>query len=138
MNSRSLFRFLVDLAGKTKELDFVSPEFGGQRVDSHAIGQKILNISYSDWKMLGFSKGTLHYMKQNAKSDKPFTLKSLSLSTAMFWSGLKLGKTWFQGAKLRLKVGIKQVLGDRMKKKICKLPKWMLNNRAEFHIKRNN
>jgi hypothetical protein len=24
----------------------------------------------------GFSKGTLRYMKQNAKSDKPFTLKA--------------------------------------------------------------
>jgi CRISPR-associated protein Cas1 len=23
---------------------------------------------------MGFSKGTLHYMKQNAKSDKPFSL----------------------------------------------------------------
>lgn len=23
---------------------------------------------------MGFSKGTLHYMKQNAKNDKPFTL----------------------------------------------------------------
>ncbi len=25
---------------------------------------------------MGFSKGTLHYMKQNAKSDKPFTLNA--------------------------------------------------------------
>ncbi|WYM91445.1 hypothetical protein V7O66_06645 [Methanolobus sp. ZRKC3] len=24
----------------------------------------------------GFLKGTLHYMKQNAKSDKPFTLNA--------------------------------------------------------------
>lgn len=41
---------------------------------SQEIRQKILNISYVDRKKLGFSKGTLHYMKQNAKSDKPFTL----------------------------------------------------------------
>jgi hypothetical protein len=31
---------------------------------------------FVDWKKLGFSKGTLHYMKQNAKSDKPFTLNA--------------------------------------------------------------
>jgi CRISPR-associated protein Cas1 len=33
-------------------------------------------MSYSDWNKLGFSKGTLHYMKQNAKADKPFTLNA--------------------------------------------------------------
>jgi len=25
---------------------------------------------------MGFSKGTLHYMRQNAKADKPFTLNA--------------------------------------------------------------
>jgi hypothetical protein len=46
---------------KTKVLDFVSLEFGVQRVDSHEIRQKILSIPYIDWKKLGFSRGTLHY-----------------------------------------------------------------------------
>jgi hypothetical protein len=36
-------------------------------------------------------------MKQNAKSDKPFTLNS------HVWRGLKPGKTWFMGDRLRLK-----------------------------------
>ncbi|WP_229390333.1 hypothetical protein [Methanosarcina sp. DH2] len=76
------------MAGKTKELDFVLPEFGGQRVDSYEIRQKILNISYSDWKKLGFSKGTLHYMKQNAKSDKHFTLNSHVLERVKAWENL--------------------------------------------------
>jgi len=62
--------------GQKRKLDFVTPEFGGQRVDSHEIRQKILSISYSDWKKLGFSKEVLRYMKQNAKSNKPFTLNS--------------------------------------------------------------
>ena len=31
-------------------------------------------MPYAEWKKQGFSKGTLHYMKKNAKSDKPFTL----------------------------------------------------------------
>jgi hypothetical protein len=34
----------------------------------------ILSIPYAQWKKRGFSKGTLHYMKKNAESDKPFTL----------------------------------------------------------------
>ena len=52
------------------------------------IRQKILNISYVDWKKLGFSKGTLHYMKQNAKSDKPFTLNSQVLERVNKWEAL--------------------------------------------------
>jgi hypothetical protein len=37
---------------------------------------------------LGFSKGTLHYTKQNAKSDKPFTLNSHVLERANKWEAL--------------------------------------------------
>jgi CRISPR-associated protein Cas1 len=35
---------------------------------------KIVNISYANWQKMGFSKGTLHYMKKNAKAEKPFKL----------------------------------------------------------------
>lgn len=35
---------------------------------------KILCISHTDWQKMGFSKGTLYYMKKNAKAEKPFTL----------------------------------------------------------------
>lgn len=80
-----------NLTGKSKELDFVSPEFGVNRVDSYEIRQKILSISYVDWKKLGFSKGTLHYMKQNAKSDKPFTLNSHVLERVKAWENLVSG-----------------------------------------------
>ena len=73
LKTRELAHYLVE---KTKNLEFVSPEFGVFRVDSQEIRQKILKISYSDWRKLGFSKGTLHYMKQNTKGDKPFTLNS--------------------------------------------------------------
>ncbi|MCK5346210.1 MAG: CRISPR-associated endonuclease Cas1, partial [Candidatus Heimdallarchaeota archaeon] len=47
-----------------------------ERQDSEDVRQKILSISYTDWKKRGFSKGTLYYMKQNAMSDKPFTLNA--------------------------------------------------------------
>jgi CRISPR-associated protein Cas1 len=36
--------------------------------------QKILSISYADWKKMGFSKGTLHYLKKNAERNEPFTM----------------------------------------------------------------
>jgi CRISPR-associated protein Cas1 len=36
-------------------------------------GKKILSISYAEWQKMGFSKGTLHYLKKNSKSEKPFT-----------------------------------------------------------------
>jgi len=41
-----------------------------------------------DWKKLGFSKGSLHYMKQNAKSDKPFTLNAHVLERVNNWEAL--------------------------------------------------
>jgi hypothetical protein len=40
---------------------------------------------------LGFSKGTLHYMKQNAKSDKSFTLNSHILERVKAWENLVSG-----------------------------------------------
>ncbi|MDD4250397.1 MAG: CRISPR-associated endonuclease Cas1, partial [Methanosarcina sp.] len=70
--------------GQKRKPDF-SSEFRGQRVDSQEIRQKILSISYSDWKKLGFSKGSLYYMKQNATSDKPFTLNSHFLERVKAW-----------------------------------------------------
>jgi CRISP-associated protein Cas1 len=68
---------------------FVKPEYEIERIDSYDMRQKILNISDVDWKKLGLSKGTLHYMKQNAKSDKPFTLNSHVLERVYKW------KHWF-------------------------------------------
>lgn len=44
--------------------------------DSDLLRRKIIDMSYIEWKKMGFSKGTLHYMKQNAKNDKPFTLNT--------------------------------------------------------------
>ncbi len=73
LKTRELVQYLVE---KRKAIDFSKPEFTIDRQDSDDIRQKILSISYTDWKNLGFSKGTLHYMKQNAKADKPFTLNA--------------------------------------------------------------
>jgi CRISPR-associated protein Cas1 len=76
------------LTSKKEKLNLVKPEYEIGRIDSYDIRQKILSISYVDWKKLGFSKGTLHYMKQNAKSDKPFTLNSHVLERVNKWDAL--------------------------------------------------
>ena len=45
----------------------------------------ILSIPYAQWKKRGFSKGTLHYMKKNAESDKPFTLNKHVITRLDQW-----------------------------------------------------
>ncbi|WP_406671454.1 CRISPR-associated endonuclease Cas1 [Methanolobus sp. ZRKC4] len=71
LKARELVQYLV---GKRKTIDFIKPAYTIERQDSEEIRKKILSIPYSEWKKMGFSKGTLHYMKKNAEADKPFTL----------------------------------------------------------------
>lgn len=99
MKTRELARYL---AGNTKNLDFVSPGYEFQRVNSQEIRQKILKISYADWKKLGFSKGILHYMKQNAKSEL-FSLNSHVLERVQAWKNLQRKKGDIKGKKVTLK-----------------------------------
>lgn len=61
----------LSLLGK-RNIDFSEPALELKRTDDNELRQKILSIPYSKAKAMGFSKGTLWYMKQNAKSDKPF------------------------------------------------------------------
>lgn len=42
--------------------------------DSDEMRRKILAILYAEWKKMGFSKGTLFYLKKNARDGKPFTM----------------------------------------------------------------
>lgn len=60
------------LLGKIGKLDFSYPSLDLERQDSNELRKLILNIPYKKWEDLGFSKGTLHPMKQKAKSNKPF------------------------------------------------------------------
>ena len=59
---------------KKKSLDGVYPEYQIEWMDSDEVRRKIISIPYSQWKKRGFSKGTLNYMKKNAKGYKQFTL----------------------------------------------------------------
>ncbi len=62
------------LTGRRKNLEFINPVYKVERDDSEDFRQKVIDISYSEWKNMGFSKRTLHYIKQNAKSGKCFSL----------------------------------------------------------------
>ena len=73
LKTRELAHYLVE---KRNTIDFSEPKYAVERQDSEDVRQKILSISYTDWKKMGFSKGTLHYMKKNAKGDKPFSLNA--------------------------------------------------------------
>jgi len=85
LKTRELAQYLV---GKRQETDFVEPQYETKRQDTSDIRQKILSISYSDWKKLGFSKGTLHYMKKNAKAEAPFSLNAHNKERLDKWEKL--------------------------------------------------
>ena len=62
------------LQGKKKQINFSTPEATINRTDSEEIRKKILAISYAEWERKGYSRGTLHYMKTNAKKNETFKL----------------------------------------------------------------
>ena len=84
LKTMELVHYLVE---KRKTIDFSNSCYAVERQDSEDGRQKRLSISYSDWKKRGFSKGTLHYMKQNAKDDKLFTLNAPVRERVEMWEG---------------------------------------------------
>ena len=62
------------LSGKKRTFEFSTPAYEIDRQDSDEMRRKILAIPYAEWKKMGFSKGTLHYLKKNARDGKPFTM----------------------------------------------------------------
>ena len=71
LKTRELAQFLVSKSGK---VNFSIPKYELERQDNDDIRRKIIDISYTEWKNRGFSKGSLYYMKKNAKDSKPFAL----------------------------------------------------------------
>ena len=69
LKARELAHYLLN---KKNAIDFNSPHVELERKDSSNLRQKILDLSYSQAKKLGIGKGALHYLKKNAKSEKPF------------------------------------------------------------------
>jgi CRISP-associated protein Cas1 len=68
------YKIANNLTDKRKTMDLSTPSPDLQRVDSADIRKKILGLSYYHWHKLSYSKGTLYYMKKNARENKPFTL----------------------------------------------------------------
>lgn len=62
------------LTGKRKNIDFTTPRPELKRTDTDKIRKTILNISYTEWQRMGFSKGTLYYLKKNARNSEPFKI----------------------------------------------------------------
>jgi len=73
LKTRELAQYLN---GKKRTLGFKSPEFTLDRQDSDEMRKKIIDLSYKEWKDMGFSKWILHYLKQNAKSGKTFMMNA--------------------------------------------------------------
>jgi len=62
------------VSGKKGTLNLSEPYFEIGRDDTEEMRKMISDINYSEWKKLGFSKGTLHPLKQKVKEGKHFTL----------------------------------------------------------------
>lgn len=71
LKTRELAHYLT---GKKRKFDFATPPYEIERQDSEEMRRKILTIPYAEWKKMGFSKGTLFYLKKNARGGKPFTI----------------------------------------------------------------
>ncbi|WP_406662544.1 CRISPR-associated endonuclease Cas1 [Methanolobus sp. ZRKC3] len=59
LKTRELAQFLN---GKKRKIDFKTPSYKIERQDTDEIRKKIIAISYTEWKDMGFSKGTLHQL----------------------------------------------------------------------------
>ena len=62
------------VSGKKGILNLSEPFFEIEREDTEEIRKAILDMPYKKWKDMGFSKGTLHPLKQKVKEGKPFMI----------------------------------------------------------------
>jgi len=84
LKARELSHHLV---GKRKTIEFIKPVYVGKRDDTDLLRKKIIDMPYTEWEKMGFSKGTLHYMKQNANSGKAFSLNAHVRERLEMWGG---------------------------------------------------
>jgi len=64
--------FVNYLNGANSDFGFIEPSPILLRDDTPELREKVLAISYYKWMKAGYSKGSLHYLKKNARSEKPF------------------------------------------------------------------
>ena len=64
------------VTGKKKTLNFRKPNLVLERDYTQEIRDKIMNISYTEWKNLGDSTGTLHQLKKKVEENKGILFES--------------------------------------------------------------
>lgn len=66
--------FVNFLNGTNSNFEFNKPSPVLSRDDTPELREKVLGIGYYNWMKAGYSKGSLHYLKKNARSEKPFRI----------------------------------------------------------------
>ena len=66
------------LTEKRKRFDLSKPEVKLERVDDKELRDRILGMSYAEWKKMGRSKGTLHYMKKKVKENGQYKIEKIN------------------------------------------------------------
>lgn len=66
-----LSRFLT---GKTSTVDFEEPSPNLERFDNRKLRERINSLTSVEAKRLGVRKSTLHYLRRNARRERPFKL----------------------------------------------------------------
>jgi len=77
------------ILGKRAEVDFDEPTPELNRIDSVAVRKIILSLKTSDARKRGLAKSTLHYLRENTRSERPFMVygkvrKKLEREPALF------------------------------------------------------
>ena len=62
------------LSGSSRDIDFIEPSPILERSDSLEVRKAILALTQKEADKLGIGKSTLHYLRQNARTDQPFAV----------------------------------------------------------------
>jgi CRISPR-associated protein Cas1 len=67
------------LAGKISTVDFIEPSPNLDRSDNRIMRERINSLTSDEAKRLGLGKGTLHYLRRNARNERSFKLYSKTM-----------------------------------------------------------
>jgi CRISPR-associated protein Cas1 len=69
--TQELTRFLQD---KSRQIDFIEPHPDLQRSDTQDLRKRILELTQAEARKPGIGKSTLHYLRKESKSERPFRI----------------------------------------------------------------
>jgi len=70
--TQDLARFLRD---RSKQIDFIEPHPSLQRSDTMELRKRIHELTQREAQELGIGRSTLHYLRKNSLSSKPFRVR---------------------------------------------------------------